>query len=110
MAEKGTTEPLTGFYISREQESVCCKAACNLAINHRLRIPDINKEQLVLNWTATSNLPIREYFKLPGETNIIGEVNGKLIYFKSALGVYFTSFEDSTTDLWLTYPAYPPGW
>lgn len=29
---RAATEPPTGFYISREQESVCCKAACNLAI------------------------------------------------------------------------------
>lgn len=76
--------------------------------------PDITKEELVTQGTTeSSGMSMCELFAAFPSQKIIGNFDGRPIYYIEASGIYIWSLTNEAPvylDLWLSYPAYPPGW
>lgn len=72
-------------------------------------------ESLLENAVSDDGLSLDDVLAPFGEkgVEIVGEVNDQPVYFIEQMGIYMWSVSKShhsMLSLWLSFPAYPPGW
>lgn len=66
---------------------------------------------LVSRAVARSTMPLRVLLESLGPGDVIGSVVNADVYYWPHAGIYACADQhDYSIDLWLTAPAYPPGW
>lgn len=76
---------------------------------------ELSRDQLVSSCFTESNISISDVLggSMKELAGVIGEINGAPVYYVERSGFYvWGEGENSgvTLDLWITWPAYPPGW
>jgi hypothetical protein len=74
---------------------------------------DVDQPELVRLATSAADMPLSAVLRARGEWEMIGFVQAAPAYFNKTAGIYAWSPTVSgqwCLQLWLTSPAYPPGW
>lgn len=73
------------------------------------------REEIVASATSQAGISVDEILipKFRANAQEIGSLDGQPVFYVNGAGIYFwgpNPTSRSTLNLWLTYPAYPPGW
>lgn len=76
-------------------------------------MPHASREQLVIGATSHDGISVDELFTPKFKAEEIGSIAGAPVFYIAGEGMYFWGADRTTRatlNLWLTHPAYPPGW
>lgn len=69
---------------------------------------NLSKFDFVMKCSCESNLDLKQY--QIGKAKVIGHIADAPVFFIADQGIYLTEYRGNILDIWLSWPAYPPGW